>query len=140
MDRPAISGLTYVLASTMFWGVAAVFSKVGVGLIGPWSAVLVRSVVFASIVIGYVLWKRNVDVRSSLGSRYGIAAGITMGLAVIAVRFAYSLYDVSRVVPLQRLSILVTVLLGIVVLEERITRRKSAGIGCAMVAFVLLAP
>lgn len=135
-----MNGTGYVVAGAVLWGVAAVVSKVGVSIVGPWAATFVRSVVFAAIVIGYAASRGRVRLEGSRTIGYGTLAGVTMGLAVISIRFAYAVYEVSRVVPLVRLSVVVTVLLGITLLDETVTPRKVAGIGCAVVAFVLLSP
>lgn len=135
-----MNGLVYVLAGAVLWGVAAVFSKVGVAAVGPWAAVAVRSAVFAAIVGGYVLARDRVRVEGRRTLVYAGLAGLSMGVGVVSVRFAYSLYEVSRVVPIQRLSVLVTVLLGVVLLDEGLTPRKTAGIALAVLSFLLLSP
>jgi transporter family protein len=133
-------GLSYVVFGAVLWGIAAVFSKLAVVTVGPWTAVFVRSVVFAAIVVGYVLSRGRVQWDGTASLLYGGLAGVAMGTGVISLRFAYSLYDVSRIVPLQRLSVLVTVVVGITLLDESITARKAGGVALAVVAFLLLTP
>ena len=133
-----MNGILYVIVGALLWGVAAVFSKVGISAVGPWPAVLVRSVVFATIVLCYVLSRGSVRFERPRPILYAAIAGLATGGAVVSVRFAYSVYEVSRVVPIQRLSVVVTVLLGVTLLGEPLTTRKATGILLAVAAVLLL--
>lgn len=135
-----MNGILYVIVGAVLWGVAAVVSKISVTVVGPWAAVFVRSLVFATIVIGYVLYRGRVQFERRRPILYATAAGVSMGVGVVCVRFAYSLYEVSRVVPIQRLGVVVTVLLGVTLLDEPVTVRKVSGIVLAIVAVILLSP
>jgi transporter family protein len=135
-----MSGVLYVIVGAVLWGVAAVASKIGVTAVGPWAAVSVRSLVFATIVLGYVLCGGSVRFERPRPLLYATAAGVSMGVGVVCVRFAYSLYEVSRVVPIQRLSVVVTVLIGITLLNEVVTMRKISDTVLAIIAVLLLSP
>jgi len=56
--------------------------------------------VFATVVLGYVYFRGNVQFERPRPLLYATVAGVSMGVGVMSVRFAYSLYEVSRVVPI----------------------------------------
>lgn len=133
-------GMVFIIAASLLWGVGDFFSKLAVTAVGPWSAVFMRSLFFFPIVMGYVLYKEDFTVSVDKDSIYPMLAGVFVALGIIFSRFSLSLYEVSLVKPIQRLSILITVILSIVFLNENMTRRKAVGVGFAVLAFFLLYP
>lgn len=133
-------GMIFIIIAAFLWGVGDFFSKIAVTAIGPWSAVLIRSMFFFPIVMGYVFYHEDFTVSVNKGSIYPVLAGVFIGLGIIFSRFSLSIYEVSLVKPIQRLSILITVILSIVFLNEKVTKRKALGVGFAIVAFFLLYP
>lgn len=105
-------GILYVIVVAFLSGVVAVFSKATVTAVSLWSTVLVRPIVFVTIVIGYVHYHRWVRFEQGQPTFYATIDGVEMGDDVVSVRFADSLYEESRIVPIQRLSVVVTVLVG----------------------------
>ena len=138
--RNVVRGILLIIASAALWGVSDVFSKIAVASASPWLTALVRSLVFFPIVTGWSLRSGRPRTGLDRATLAAGAAGIVVGVSVVATRFALLSYDVSIVSPVKRLGLLVTVLLGIAVLDERLTARKALGIGAAVVAVLLLAP
>ncbi|MBS3782249.1 MAG: DMT family transporter [Candidatus Thermoplasmatota archaeon] len=134
------SGMVFIIAAALLWGIGDLFAKIGVTALGPWPAIFFRSIFFLPIVMIYVFHKRDLDIVFDKNSFYPILAGVCVGLGIIFSRFALSVYEVSLVKPIQRLSILITVLLSILFLKEKMTVKKSLGIGLALTAFFLLYP
>jgi len=133
-------GVVSVVAGAVLRGIAAVVSKMGAVAIGPWAAVFVRSLTFVTVVGGYILYRNRTYFDGAGTAVYATLAGVTMGAGVVSVRFAYSFYEVSRVVPIQRLSVVITALLVMTLLEESVTARKVTGVALVVVAFLLLSP
>lgn len=133
-------GIFFIILAACLWGVGGFFSKMGVASVGPWKAAFVRSLCFLPVVMGFVLSREHVNISFGRGALYPIAAGMLVGVGIILSRLSLSLYEVSLVAPIQRLSILVTVILSFIVLEEKLTPRKSLGIGLALTSFFFLFP
>ncbi|MEF8835755.1 MAG: EamA family transporter, partial [Candidatus Thermoplasmatota archaeon] len=133
-------GMIFIIAAALLWGIGDFFSKLGVTALGPWPAIFIRSIFFLPIVMVYVFSQKGFVVSVDRDSIYPMLAGIFIGTGIIFSRFALSLYEVSLVKPIQRLSILITVILSIVFLKEEMTRRKAVGVGLALTAFFLLYP
>jgi transporter family protein len=133
-----VNGLVLILAAAVLWGIGSFFSKLAVTTIEPWTAALVRSVVFFPIVGGYVASQTRLTWPSGTSAGYALAAGVLTGVTVLTTRLALTVYDVSVVSPIKRLSLLVTVSLSVVVFSETLTRRKVGGIFAALAALVFL--
>jgi transporter family protein len=135
-----MNGIALVVVAALLWGVGSFVSKVAVTAIGPWTAALVRSIVFFPLVAGFVLWRRQPSLERNRGLVYGALAGAVLGVGIVATRFSLSFYDVSLVDPIRRLNVLVAVLLSVLVLDEALTVRKGLGIATAIAALYLLTP
>ena len=70
---------------------------------------------------------------------YAYAAGICLTIGILAYYRALASGPVSVVVPIFGLFIVTSSIIGIAVLEEPLTARKVAGIGCAVLAVYLTA-
>lgn len=70
---------------------------------------------------------------------YAFAAGICLAVGILAYYRALALGSVSTVVPIFGMFIVTSSLVGAVALDEPLTARKVAGIGCAVLAVYLTA-
>ena len=131
-------GILLVFFAGLIWGIGSFFSKIGVTLVGPWSASYLRTIVFFPVVLGFILWRGNLTFTWNRSIAYSVLAGLLTGGAILLARKALEFYDVSVVNPVLRLNILVTILLSILILKETITWRKSLGILFALTALILL--
>ena len=68
---------------------------------------------------------------------YVYLLGIALAVGIIAYYRALALGPVSVVVPVFGLFLVTSSVVGIVALDEALTARKAAGIGCAMLAVYL---
>lgn len=75
---------------------------------------------------------------SKIGLKYLIIAGILSGLAQVFFFLALKSGKIHVVVPIRNLSLLVTVLLGVLILSESLTLMKSIGLVLGVIAIVLL--
>lgn len=133
-------GLVWIVLAAVLWGVGDVFSKVAVATASPWLTSLVRSLFFFPIVAGWAIRRGRPNPSVDGATLAAAGAGVVVGVSVVATRFALLSYDVSIVSPVKRLGLLVTVLLGLAVLNESLTARKALGIVAAVGAVLLLAP
>ena len=68
-----------------------------------------------------------------------VLAGLLSVSGVLALMMALGMEDGSKVVPIGRLSLILTAVLSIIILREPITATKLAGLGFGAFAVVLLA-
>jgi uncharacterized membrane protein len=67
-----------------------------------------------------------------------VLAGLLSVSGVLALMMALGMEDSSKVVPIGRLSLILTAVLSIIILREPLTATKLAGLGFGAYAVVLL--
>lgn len=102
------------------------------------SFVLLMSVFFSCLVIIYYIFLRYPAIPRKT-FLYAPINGVLMSLGSLFVIIALSRGDVSTVTPIYQLSFLVTVILSITFLKERIRITYIIGIICAAFAVIILA-
>lgn len=133
-----MNGMALVLVAAVLWGVGSLFAKVAVATVDPWTTALVRSAVFFPVVAAFVLRGTDLEWSASKPTAYALGAGVLTGVSVLSTRLALTVFDVSLVSPLKRLSLLVTVGFSVLLLGETLTARKAAGVLAAVGGLLLL--
>jgi transporter family protein len=131
--------LIYALLAILCWGAWGVQSKLLMGYTNPYTGQVLATVgLFFPAVLALFSPKRFSGEHKQRGLTFAILTGVLGGLGNIAFYMALVGGKASIVVPLTSLSPLVTVVLAVVVLRERLKRHHYAGIALAMVAIYLL--
>ncbi|MEM4782360.1 MAG: EamA family transporter [Halalkalicoccus sp.] len=104
-------------------------------------AVIVSNSMLVVGAAAVVLFSREpvVEYLTHPDAPYMYAAGICLAVGILAYYRALALGPVSVVVPIFGMFIVTSSLIGFLVLDEAITPRKVAGIGCAALAVYLTA-
>ena len=138
------SWLTYALASALFAALTSILGKVGISGVDPALGTAVRTLVVLAMAWLIVAWQGRAREVRSIPARE-LAFIVASGAATCASWLAYyhALKDgpASVVVPIDKLSILVTVAFSAAVFHERFTRRYLAGLAflCAGTAAMVVA-
>jgi len=129
--------MTYVLLTTFFWGLAAIFDKLALGKVPPLSGLMVRQFIVTGIIfltgigsgrLGGVL---TMEWRSALF--FGLS-GICGGIAGLWTYYhALRLGGASLVVPITATYPLITAFLSWAILQESLTVPRLIG-----TAFIVL--
>lgn len=131
--------LGYSLLAILFWGIWGVQSKLFLGHGNVYTAqVLATAGLALPAALALGSDKRFAGSDRRRGLLYALLTGLLGGVGNITFYMALVRGKASIVVPLTTLSPLVTVLLAVLVLRERINRRQWAGIAMAMAAIYLL--
>lgn len=120
----------YALLSALFAALTAVFAKIGVRGINSDLATAVRTVIILLITWGIVLCKRQVgEIKDISGYTwlFLILSGVATGLSWLFYFKALQTGDVSRVAPIDKLSVVITILLSFVFLKEPVSWRVVVG-------------
>ncbi len=129
----------YALMTVVLWGVWGVFSKLAGAHSRPRQVLLFQSlgvVAFAIVVLAFEKFK----VEPSLpGFSWSFAAGFFTFIGFLTFFAALEQGNASTVVTLSALYPVVTILLSIAFLHEKLTMRQMTGIALALAASVLLA-
>ncbi len=120
----------YVFAgiAMVFWGVAPVFGKLGLGELPPLAALTVRSLVISAILVAAVTVKGQWGFVAGATARdaafialEGICAAL---LGQLAYYYALKIGEVSRVSPVAAAFPLVALAVGVLFLGEKVTAAK----------------
>ena len=121
--------LIYALLSALFAGLVGIFGKIGMRDVDSTLATAARSVIMAIILSLLVLFRgnfgemKNIDSRSWLFIALAGAAGAASWLCYFR---ALQVGDAIRVAPIDKLSVVVTLILGVLILGEK----PTVGIFC----------
>lgn len=131
---------SYALLSALFAGVTALLAKLGVQHVPSNLATAVRTVVVLVFAFGIVTARGELRALGELTRSnwiFLVLSGIATGLSWLCYFRALQLGPVSRVAPIDKLSFVIAVALGVLVLHERLTWRLGLGAGL-IVAGVLV--
>ncbi len=123
---------TYAIGSAVFASLTALFGKLGVAGMNSNLATLIRTVVIL-LVSALVITIRNEWQPPKqiplLGATFLVLSGIATGLSWLCYYRALQLGPVTRVAPIDKLSVALTVVLGALVLGEQLTWQIGLGAG-----------
>lgn len=133
----------YALLSAFFAALTAIFAKIGVKNINSDLATAIRTSVILLITWGIVFFERQalnikqVDTHTWL---FLILSGAATGLSWLFYFKALQTGDVSRVAPIDKLSVVITICLSFLFLREPISLRVIVGavlITCGSIVMLL---
>ena len=120
----------YALLSALFAALTAIFAKIGVRGINSDLATGIRTVVILLITWGFVLCGGHMGEIKDIGRHawiFLILSGIATGLSWLFYFKALQSGEVSRVAPIDKLSVVITICLSFVLLKEPVSMRVIIG-------------
>ena len=128
------------ILSAVFASLTSILAKIGVSDVESNLATAIRTGVVLILAWGIVFARKKHTQISSIDKRelvFLILSGICTGASWLCYYYAIQKGDVSVVVPIDKLSILVTVAFSYFVFREKLTKRSLLGL-CFMVAGTLM--
>jgi bacterial/archaeal transporter family protein len=142
MPDLAGSWLVWALLSAVFAALTAIFAKVGVENINSDLATFVRTVVVL-IALGGILAARGLfqPLTEIAGRTYLFLAlsGLCTGASWLCYFRALQVGDAARVAPVDKLSVVLVAIFGVLFLSEQLSARNWAGIVMIAAGAVLVA-
>ena len=130
-----MSWFVYALLSAFFAAITAVLAKIGIKDVDSNLATAVRTIVILLFAWAIVMFQGTVKQLSSV-SRFSlvflILSGIATGLSWLFYFKALQLGKASQVSPVDKLSLVITIILAAVILKEKIT--LSIAIGALLIS------
>lgn len=120
----------YALLSALFAALTAIFAKLGVRNIDSDLATAIRTTIVLALTWGIVLVSDKMQSVKTIGTStwvFLILSGIATGLSWLFYFKALQLGDASKVVPLDKLSIVFTIILAVIILKEPLTMKVVIG-------------
>lgn len=129
----------YSLLTVLMWGVWGVFSKLASANSRPRQVLIFQSVGVLAFALVVLIIERFRIEWSVPGFSWSVAAGFFTFIGFLTFFAALEKGKASTVVTLSALYPVVTILLSVIFLREKISLREGAGIVLALIASVLLA-
>lgn len=130
-DLPVASWIVWALLSAVFAALTAIFAKVGVENINSDLATFIRTIVIL-IVLGGLLAARglfqplgSISLRTYL---FLALSGCATGASWICYFRALQLGDAARVAPVDKLSVVLVAIFGVIFLGEQLTLHNWLGV------------
>ena len=122
----------YALLSAFFAALTAIFAKIGVKDINSDLATAIRTTIILLITWGIVLVGNHQAEVKSIPSHtwiFLVLSGCATGLSWLFYFKAIQLGDVSRVAPIDKLSVVITICLAFIFLKEPVNLKTILGAG-----------
>jgi transporter family protein len=129
----------YSLLTLLCWGLWGVFSGLASAYSRPRQTLIFQAVGVIAVVLVVFSMEHFQVQRTAAGFWWSVAAGAINFVGFLAFFAAVEKGKVSTVIALSSLYPVVTIILSILLLHERITKREGLGIAFALAAGWLLA-
>lgn len=119
-----MSWVTHALLSAIFAAFTAILAKIGIKNVDSSLATAIRTIVIVLFAWGIVFYQGTYKQLSNI-SKYSliflILSGIATGLSWLFYFRALQLGKASQVAPIDKLSLVITIILAAVILKEKVT-------------------
>lgn len=125
----------YALLSAVFAALTSILAKVGIDGVNSNLATAIRTVVVVIMAWLMVIITHSQDDISEIGRKswlFLVLSGLATGASWLCYYKAIRLGSVSKVVPIDKLSVVITLVLAFIFLHEEFTVKSV--IGCILIA------
>ncbi|MDM9644413.1 EamA family transporter [Rhizobium sp. S163] len=136
------SWVFWAVLSAAFAALTAIFAKIGVAGVNSDFATLIRTVVILVIISAIVLASGQWQPFSSISSKTWLflcLSGAATGASWLACFRALKIGDAARVAPIDKLSIVLVAIFGVVFLGEKLNMMNWLGVSLIAAGALLLA-
>lgn len=125
----------FALLSALFAALTSILAKIGIDGVNSNLATAIRTVVVLAMAWGMVFVTHAQDGISSISRKswlFLILSGLTTGASWLCYYRALQMGPASKVVPVDKLSVVITLVLAFLLLGEKATVKSV--VGCALIA------
>lgn len=126
--------LVYALGSAVFAALTSILAKVGIDGVNSNLATAVRTMVVVAMAWGMVFLTDAQGGISTISRKswvFLILSGLATGASWLCYYKALQVGEASKVVPVDKLSVVFTLILAVVFLHEKLTWKS--GVGCLLI-------
>ena len=134
--------LWYAIGSAVFAALTAILAKVGIESVNSTLATAIRTVVVVVMAWGMVFLtgtQSGIHHISKKSWLFLISSGLATGLSWLCYYKALQVGKASKVVPIDKMSVVITIVLAFVFLHEEFTAKSAVGCVLITVGTLLLA-
>lgn len=120
----------FALLSAIFAALTSILAKVGIDGVNSNLATAIRTVVVLLMAWGMVFLTNAQSGISSIGKRswlFLILSGLATGASWLCYYKALQMGEAAKVVPIDKLSVVITIVLAFLFLHEQVTPKSLAG-------------
>lgn len=126
--------LIFALLSAVFAAATSILAKIGIEGVNSNLATAIRTVVVVVMAWGMVFLTNAQGGIAQIGRKswiFLILSGLATGASWLCYYRALQLGEVSKVVPIDKLSVVITLVLGFILLHEQVSLKSL--IGCILI-------
>ena len=138
----AMGWLGFALLSAVFAALTNIFGKIGVADVPSNMATLLRVVVIFFVTLGIVFLRGEWRSPSEMPTRtivFLVLSGIATGLSWLCYYRALQVGQAAQVGPVDKLSVMLVMIMGVVFLGEKLSARQWLGGAAILVGVILVA-
>ena len=120
----------FAVGSAFFAGLTAILGKLGVEGLNSNLATFIRTIVILFVVAGIISWRNEWQLPQHIAAKpllFLILSGVSTGLSWLCYYRALQLAPASWVAPIDKLSVVIAIVLGVVVLGEPLSLKLVTG-------------
>lgn len=120
----------FALLSAVFAALTSIFAKIGIENVNSNLATAIRTVVVLVMAWGIVLMTGKINQISDISSRswiFLILSGLATGLSWLCYFYALQIGEASKVVPVDKFSVVITMIMAFFILGEAATLKTIIG-------------
>ena len=126
--------LLFAVLSSVFAALTSILAKVGIEGVNSTLATAIRTTVVLAMAWGMVLLTGSQGGISGISQKswiFLILSGLATGVSWLCYYYALQTGEASKVAPIDKMSVVITVILAFLFLHEKITIK--AAIGCTLI-------
>lgn len=134
--------ILYAIGSSFFAGITTILAKCGIRKTDSDVATAIRTIVvlvFSWVMVAMTGTFSGITQISGKTLLFLVLSGLATGASWLCYFHALQKGDVNKVVPIDKLSILVTIAFSWIVFHEKLTKKAQAGLVAIVCGTVLLA-
>lgn len=120
----------FALLSAVFAALTSVFAKIGIENVNSNLATAIRTVVVLVMAWGIVLMTGKLNQLPDISSKswiFLILSGLATGLSWLCYFYALQIGEASKVVPVDKFSVVITMVMAFFILGETVTIKTIVG-------------
>lgn len=122
--------LLFAILSAVFAAATAILAKIGINGVDSNLATAIRTIVVLALAWGMVFLTNSAGGISSISTRswiFLILSGLATGASWLCYFYAIKTGDVSKVVPIDKCSLVLTIIFAVIFLGEALTWKTVVG-------------
>lgn len=134
--------LLFAILSAVFAALTSILAKAGIDGVNSHLATALRTVVALGMEWGMVFLTNAQGGISSISRKswlFLILSGLSTGASWLCYYRALQLGEVSKVVPVDKMSVVITLILAFLFLHENVTAKSLAGAGLITIGTLIMA-